>query len=307
MALVRTGYANFAAFPVTGAANIIYVDLSNGNEWIWTTSYIPYVKTNIATELGYKDSAWFTTNASLLLGKGQIVFLQQTGTYKLGDGITALSALLFLGGSSTTPNFQEVTDKGNTTTNDVSANSFNTTLSFVGITDNGITVLDSNGTNPLFEVDNVLDEVRYAGVEVATLNDIPSFRISSFFQHATIGLADSTSYFMCSTPVAPATATSILRRISAPITGQLRELEYHSQAGGVASSAQDISLKVNNKTAGTSVTVGNIRYDNSVGVYFFTGLTFAVTQNDSLEIELVVPVLTTNPTSCLGAGNLFFK
>ena len=51
-------------------------------------------------QLGYKNNAWFTANASLVLLVGQIVYLEQTGTYKLGDGVTALSALTFLGGGS---------------------------------------------------------------------------------------------------------------------------------------------------------------------------------------------------------------
>lgn len=51
-------------------------------------------------QLGYKDSAWFTSNATLVLLAGQVVYLQQTGTYKLGDGTTQLSALSFLGGAS---------------------------------------------------------------------------------------------------------------------------------------------------------------------------------------------------------------
>jgi hypothetical protein len=255
----------------------------------------------------------------------------QTTTQEIAD----------LGASGGSQSLQEVTDNGNTTTNDIIANSFNTPLSFVGITDNGITVINSGGTNPLFVVENATDTVKYAGVEVATINDIPSLagyeqtsnksssytasstttyantkalvdgldttRLSSFFQHASTSLADSTSYFICSLPIAPVTVTSVLRRISAPITGQLREVEFHPQAGGIASSAQDIGFKVNNKTAGTSLAVGNVRYDNSVGSYIFTGFTFAVTQGDTLEVELVVPILTTNPSSCFGAGNLFFK
>jgi hypothetical protein len=52
-------------------------------------------------QLGYKNTAWFTANASLVLLVGQIVYLEQTGTYKLGDGTTQLSALTFLGGGGT--------------------------------------------------------------------------------------------------------------------------------------------------------------------------------------------------------------
>lgn len=52
---------------------------------------------NVDIQLGYKDSTWFTNNATLVLKVGQTVHLEQTGTYKIGDGTTQLSALLFLG------------------------------------------------------------------------------------------------------------------------------------------------------------------------------------------------------------------
>jgi hypothetical protein len=101
MALTRTGYANLAAFPVTGAVNVIYVDLSNGNEYLWVTNaYVAYTGTLAGVRTAYEDSAWFTANPTFLLGKGQRVDLLQTGTYKLGDGVTALSGLTFLGGST---------------------------------------------------------------------------------------------------------------------------------------------------------------------------------------------------------------
>lgn len=56
---------------------------------------------NVHIREGYKDAAWFTANASLILKQGQRVNLLQTGTYKLGDGVTQLSALTFLGGGDT--------------------------------------------------------------------------------------------------------------------------------------------------------------------------------------------------------------
>jgi len=58
---------------------------------------------NVDIRLGYKDSAWFTANATLVLKVGQMVYLQQTGTYKIGDGTTQLSALSFLGSGSFVP------------------------------------------------------------------------------------------------------------------------------------------------------------------------------------------------------------
>ena len=52
---------------------------------------------NVNIQLGYKDSAWFTTNATLVLLAGQVVYLQQTGQYKIGDGTTQLQNLVFQG------------------------------------------------------------------------------------------------------------------------------------------------------------------------------------------------------------------
>ena len=102
MPLTRTGYANFAAFPVTGAANIIYVDLSNGNEYTWNGSaYVAYTGTLAGVRLGNKSAAWFTANPNVLLGDGQLVYLNDnSGQYKKGDGTTILSSLPFIGGGS---------------------------------------------------------------------------------------------------------------------------------------------------------------------------------------------------------------
>ena len=58
---------------------------------------------NVDIQIGYKNSAWFTTNASIILKVGQVVYLEQTGTYKIGDGITQLSVLSFLGSGSFVP------------------------------------------------------------------------------------------------------------------------------------------------------------------------------------------------------------
>ena len=52
---------------------------------------------NLDIQIGYKDSAWFTNNATLVLKVGQTVHLQQTGTYKIGDGTSQLQNLAFLG------------------------------------------------------------------------------------------------------------------------------------------------------------------------------------------------------------------
>jgi len=72
---------------------------------------------NVNIELGYKPLVWFTANPTIVLLAGQIVYLEQTGTYKIGDGVSTLSALSFLGVSSEIQTLQNVTDLGSTTTN----------------------------------------------------------------------------------------------------------------------------------------------------------------------------------------------
>ena len=79
---------------------------------------------NGSLELGYKNLAWFDANPTLVLKEGQIVYLEQTGTYKIGDGVSTLSTLSFLGVSSETQTLQNVTDLGNFTTNNIEANAF---------------------------------------------------------------------------------------------------------------------------------------------------------------------------------------
>lgn len=55
---------------------------------------------DVNIQLGYKSSAWFSSNSTLVLLEGQIVYKLQTGEYKIGDGVTQLSALSFLGAGS---------------------------------------------------------------------------------------------------------------------------------------------------------------------------------------------------------------
>jgi len=130
---------------------------------------------NGTIQLAYQNSAWFTANASVVLLVGQIVYLEQTGTYKIGDGVTALSALSFLGGSSTTPTLQEVTDEGASTTNAINAPQYSTSGGEVTITTGMVEVLDSTSSSQLLYVNRTTDLVKYKNNEVATVNDLASY------------------------------------------------------------------------------------------------------------------------------------
>jgi hypothetical protein len=107
------------------------------------------MSTPVNIQLGYKDSAWFTTNAAIVLLAGQIVYLDdQSGTYKLGDGVTALSALSFLGGGGGSQSLQDATDIGASTTNLIEVGGLDNTAKVITLNKNGAS---STGSGIEFE------------------------------------------------------------------------------------------------------------------------------------------------------------
>jgi hypothetical protein len=167
---------------------------------------------NGSLQEGYKDAAWFAANPTLVLLVGQKVNLEQSGTYKLGDGVTDLSALSFLGGTSTTPNLQQVTDEGSTTTNPITTtDSFKVDIAGLDaalVSGYELSVLDSTLGVKLFEADRINDTVKVLGVEVATVNDLSTKQdkniIVSASQTAVLDeryIMNATSTFTDPTPV----------------------------------------------------------------------------------------------------------
>jgi len=54
-------------------------------------------------QIAYKDLAWFTSFGEITLDVGNHVNYEQTGLYKVGDGVTKLSLLPWLGGGAPSP------------------------------------------------------------------------------------------------------------------------------------------------------------------------------------------------------------
>ena len=116
-----------------------------------------------------------------------------------------------------------------------------------------------------------------------------------FFAHAAANPADSTTYFIGGLiAVQPATTSQSRFRIESPITGTFDRLRVVQNL--TPGTTQNAVLKLNNKTAGTSVTLSSTyQYDNVVKLYTSIGL--AVTIGDELELEINTPIWVTNPTS----------
>lgn len=72
-----------------------------------------------------KNTAWFTANAAMVLKAGEPAYHDTTGLFKLGDGVTALSALSFLPiVSSSTPTLQQVLTAGQVATTTIETTGF---------------------------------------------------------------------------------------------------------------------------------------------------------------------------------------
>lgn len=124
--------------------------------------------------------------------------------------------------------------------------------------------------------------------------------------HLAMNMADNLSFFFGVMNALPLNTTDARRRAWSPLTGNVIAIHVITSAT-VASSSQNCTLKLNNKTTGVSTTVGNIRYDNVAYSFSFTGLTIAINQNDNFEFEIQTPTLTTNPTACITTVQMVFQ
>lgn len=131
-------------------------------------------------------------------------------------------------------------------------------------------------------------------------------RILVIFSCAQFNPADATSYFFGNIGGVIANISSVARfRIEAPATGVLNRIRLNGTFA--AGSAQAATWKINNVTAGTSVTITSSFSFAAAGNFpaVFTALGLAVTLGDELEMQLDCPTWTpTNPTNlnitCIG-------
>jgi hypothetical protein len=114
------------------------------------------------------------------------------------------------------------------------------------------------------------------------------------FEHTQLGSgASATTYtFAVGQATAVGTGTTLTRRLPVGITGHIHVVAVHSTIQtSVAGSTQQATLVINNKTAGTTVTVGaTLQYDAVGQSYVYTlGTPFAVTIGDELECQVTMP------------------
>jgi hypothetical protein len=124
-----------------------------------------------------KNTAWFTANAAMVLKAGEPAYHDTTGLFKLGDGVTALSALSFLPiVSSSTPTIQQVLTTGNVAT---------TTIETTGF-------IKTGGTSAQFlKADGTVDSNVYGVGDALTTNPLSQFAATTSSQLAGV-ISDET-------------------------------------------------------------------------------------------------------------------
>jgi hypothetical protein len=124
-----------------------------------------------------KNTAWFTANAAMVLKAGEPAYHDTTGLFKLGDGVTALSALSFLPTvSASTPTIQQVLTAGQVAT---------TTIETTGF-------IKTGGTSAQFlKADGTVDSNVYGVGNALTTNPLSQFAATTSSQLAGV-ISDET-------------------------------------------------------------------------------------------------------------------
>jgi hypothetical protein len=141
-----------------------------------------------------KNTAWFTANAAMVLKAGEPAYHDTTGLFKLGDGVTALSALSFLPiVSSSTPTLQQVLTTGNVAT---------TTIETTGF-------IKTSGTSSQFlKADGSVDSNVYGVGNALTTNPLSQFAATTSSQLAGV-ISDETGTGALVFGTSPTFTTSI--------------------------------------------------------------------------------------------------
>ena len=223
-----------------------------------------------------KNTAWFTANAAMVLKAGEPAYHDTTGLFKLGDGVTALSALSFLPTvTASTPTIQQVLTAGQVATTTIETTGFiktgglstqflkadgtvdsSTYLTTLGTAATSLTTSGSSGAATL--IANVLNVPNYtlAGLGGTTLAAVNAQNLSVFAATTSSQLAgvisDETGSGALVFGTSPTFTTSIITPNVTGVSGNLT-LTNAIQSSGAITQFTFTNVANTNQTATTNI------------------------------------------------------
>jgi hypothetical protein len=184
-----------------------------------------------------KNTAWFTANAAMVLKAGEPAYHDTTGLFKLGDGVTALSALSFLPTvSASTPTIQQVLTAGQVAT---------TTIETTGF-------IKTGGTSSQFlKADGTVDSNVYGVGNALTSNPLSQFAATTSSQLAGV-ISDETGSGSLVFGTSPTFTTNITTPQITGVSGNL-VFTNAAQSSGAITNFTFTNVANTNQTLGTNI------------------------------------------------------
>ena len=184
-----------------------------------------------------KNTAWFTANAAMILKAGEPAYHDTTGLFKLGDGVTALSALSFLPIVSTaTPTIQQVLTAGQVAT---------TTIETTGFIKTGGLATE------FLKADGTVDSNVYGVGDALTTNPLSQFAATTSSQLASV-ISDETGTGALVFGTSPTFTTNITTPQITGVSGNLT-LTNAIQSSGAITQFTFTNVANTNQTLGTNI------------------------------------------------------
>jgi hypothetical protein len=198
-----------------------------------------------------KNTAWFTANAAMVLKAGEPAYHDTTGLFKLGDGVTALSALSFLPTvSASTPTIQQVLTAGQVAT---------TTIETTGFVKTG-------GLSTQFlKADGTVDSNVYGVGNALTSNPLSQFAATTSSQLAGV-ISDETGSGALVFGTSPTFTTNITTPLIVGGSAVGSVIQYKGTSGVGTSTVAAHQFLVGNNGATTAMNI-----QNNGNVYIPTG------------------------------------
>jgi len=169
------------------------------------------------------------------------------------------------------------------------------------VTDTNLTTIgNTSGTN---SGDNAVNSL-YSGLATSKADVDGTFPMR--FQFSSSSPLDNTTYYVGGSNNLILSTTNN-RFVYAGITATSFRVSIFLYNTGTLGTSENSTIKLLNVTQGTNIVLTTTAKFNSTSYGFVGNFTFAITEGDSLALEINCPAFATNPTNVIGGANLILK